>query len=105
MVQGKAKPLLGAAALQEMELIFVSREFVQSVEERSISTGSQDYIQENGLIKEYQDIFKRSLLDGELHLVVDKGATPVKLPVCKMPLSVKFKTEDRDSKISKSWHY
>ena len=31
VVQGKAKPLPGVAALQEMELIFVNREFVQSI--------------------------------------------------------------------------
>ncbi len=31
VVQGKSKPLLGTDALQEMELIFVNREFVESV--------------------------------------------------------------------------
>ena len=94
VVQGKAKPLLGAAALQEMELIFVNREFVQSIEGKNTATGGQEHTQANDLVEEYQDIFTgEGLLNGELHLVFDQNATPVKLPVRKMPLSVKLKVK------------
>ena len=92
VVQGKSKPLLGAAALQEMELIFVNREFVQGIE----------CTQGNDLLETYQDIFKgEGLLKGEPHLVVDESVTPVKLPVRKMRLCVKLKVKAEIQRLAK----
>ena len=102
VVEGKSKPLLGAAALQEMELIFVNREFVQGIEDKNTVTKDEECAQGNDLLEEYQDIFNgEGLLKGELHLVVDKSVTPVKLPVRKMPLSVKLKVKAEIQRLAK----
>ena len=102
VVEGKSKPLLGAAALQEIELIFVNRECVQGIEDKNTVTKDEDFSFGNDLLEEYQDIFNgEGLLKGELHLVVDESVTPVKLPVRKMPLSVKLKVKAEIQRLAK----
>ena len=78
IVQGKARPLLGAQAVQKMKLITVNKQHIMAIETTQ------------NLVQEYEDIFSgEGLLEGELHLELTEQAKPVKLPVRKIPLAVK----------------
>ena len=77
--------MLGAEAIQRMDLITVNKENICVCQEI-------DPVTKDTLLKDYKDVFtEEGLLEGKLHLDTDSTVTPVKLPVRKVPLTVKPK--------------
>ena len=82
------KPLLGASAIQGMQLITVNTQNILVVE------GSQRY---EGLtlpqvVTQYKDVFEGDgVLEDKLHLHVDQNVKPVQMPVRKPPIALKEK--------------
>ena len=82
------KPLLGASAIQGMQLITVNTQNILAVE------GSQNY---EGLtlpqvVMQYKDVFEGDgMLEDKLHLHVDQNVKPVQMPVGKPPIALNEK--------------
>ena len=80
------KPLLGASAVQGMQLITVNTQNILVVE------GSQSY---EGLtlpqvVMQYKGVFEGDgMLKDKLHLHVDQNVKPVQMPVRKPPIALK----------------
>ncbi|CAH3036893.1 unnamed protein product [Porites evermanni] len=82
------KRLLGASAIQGMQLITVKTQTILAVE------GSQSY---EGLtlpqvVMQYKDVFEGDgMLEDKLHLHVDQNVKPVQMPVRRPPIALKEK--------------
>lgn len=74
-------PVLGAQAIQEMELMQLNFENILAMT-----------CEEEHLTEKYKDVFTGTgSLEGTLHLDVDETIVPVKLPVRKPPLAIREK--------------
>ena len=84
VVDGSCTPILGAAAIQHMQLITVNKENILKVAETEHSPPSSDIIQQ------FNDVFTgEGRLEGKLHMEVDRTVKPVQLPVRRVPVAVK----------------
>ena len=80
-----SKPLLGAGAIQLMNLMTVNTENIWL-------TSSQSSPDEKELLDKYADVFcGEGKLEEKLRLEVDASVTPVKVPVRNVPIAVKPK--------------
>ena len=86
------KPLIGARAAQEMELITVNDEnFIVTLPLPRRNELQVKQITTDELIKQYSDVFDRPLgtLPGEVHLEVDNSVKPVITPTRRVPTALK----------------
>jgi len=91
IVDGNCNPILGAQAVQEMDLLAVRSENIASFEDRDIcKTMTVDTI-----LSKFPDVFQGDgTFEGKLHLEVDETMSPVKLPVRKVPIAMRDKLKD-----------
>ena len=90
VVAESCKPILGAAAIQHMQLITVNSENIQAVELKEAQVGPQ-----GDTLQQFQDVFTgEGKLAGTLHLEVDNTVKPVQLPPRKVPVAVKTKLKE-----------
>lgn len=88
VVDSNCNPILGAQAVQELDLLTVKSENIASVEEKEVSNN----MTLDTILTQFPDVFQGDgSFEGKLHLEVDNTISPVKLPVRKVPLAMKAK--------------
>ena len=87
-------PLLGAQAVQEMDLISVNFENIAALEN---SLSARAGITKENFISKFPSLFRRELgcIEGMLHLEMDPSSAPVQMALCRVPLALRepLKTE------------
>lgn len=95
IVKGDVHPILGSSDIQRMDLIRVQTENIQ---EKTAETETINIVETREITltdMEKMGVFKgEGSLEGKLHLETDNSVTPVKLPVRKLPISVKPKVKE-----------
>ena len=82
------KPLLGASAIQGMQLITVNTQNILVVEGSQSSEG----LTLPQVVMQYKDVFEGDgMLEDKLHLHVDQNVKPVQMPARKPPIALKEK--------------
>ena len=85
VVEKGFKPLLGTEAIHRLELMSLNTENLMSVD-----SPQQETLNKADITTRFKDVFSgEGLLEEKLHLEVDTSIPPVKMPVRKVPLSVK----------------
>lgn len=90
IVSEENKPVLGASAIQGMELITVNMQNILTVDEFA-SRETLGYTVSQ-VVAQFKDAFEgEGMLMGKLHLHVDQCVPAVQLPACKPPVALKEK--------------
>ena len=90
IVSEENKPVLGASAIQGMELITVNMQNILTVDEFA-SRETLGYTVSQ-VVAQFKDVFEgEGMLMGKLHLQVDQCVPAVQLPACKPPVALKEK--------------
>ena len=78
VVDGHVTPVLGKKACERMGLVHVNYGHIQTVFESHI-------------LVEFKEVFNDEIgtLPGDVHLTIDSEASPVAIPSCRVPVSVK----------------
>jgi RNase H-like domain found in reverse transcriptase/Reverse transcriptase (RNA-dependent DNA polymerase) len=91
IVNSSCNPILGARAVQEMDLLAVKSENIASVEEMEMS----NKLTLDTILTQFPDVFQGDgTFEGKLHLAMDKTVPPVKLAVRKVPIAMKDKLKN-----------
>ena len=84
------KPVLGASAIQGMELITVNMQNILTVD--GFAGGETRGLTVSQVVTQFKDVFEgEGMLMGKLHLQVDQCVPPVQLPARKPPVALKQK--------------
>ena len=84
------KPVLGASAIQGMELITLNMENILTVD--GLTGGKTQGLTVKQVVTKFKDVFEgEGMPTGKLHLQVDHCVPPVQLPARKPPVALKEK--------------
>ncbi|PFX13659.1 hypothetical protein AWC38_SpisGene22240 [Stylophora pistillata] len=90
IVREENKPVLGASAIQGMELITVNMQNILTVD--GFTGGETPCLTASQVVSQFKDVFEgEGMLMGKLHLQVDQCVPPVQLPARKPPVALKEK--------------
>ena len=90
IVSEENKPVLGAFAIQGMDLITVNMQNILTVD--GLTGGETQGLTVSQLVTQFKNVFEgEGMLMGKLHLQVDQCVPPVQLPARKPPVALKDK--------------
>ena len=100
--------ILGATTVQQMQLLKLQRENIQSVtikQEKRPQTATRKTIglSKENIIDKYPEVFQGEMgrLEGKLTLEIDSTVQPVRLPVRRIPLAVKAELKKELDRLEK----
>ena len=98
IVSKESKPVLGASAIQGMELITVNMQNILTVD--GFTGGETQGLAVSQVVSQFKDVFEgEGMLMGKLHLQVDQCVPPVQLPARKPPVALKEKYQEAHGEI------
>ncbi|XP_064613329.1 uncharacterized protein K02A2.6-like [Liolophura sinensis] len=105
IVKGDYRPLLGARAVQQMNLITVETENIMLLSHQhsdDVKSRKQPGVTMNEIKSSYRDVFQgEGKLEGLLHLEVEDKVQPVKLPCRKVPVALQPKLKEELETLTK----
>ncbi|XP_064597501.1 uncharacterized protein K02A2.6-like [Liolophura sinensis] len=105
IVKGDYRPLLGARAVQQMNLITVETENIMLLSHQhsdDVKSRKQPGVTMNEIKSSYRDVFQgEGKLEGLLHLEVDDKVQPDKLPCRKVPVALQPKLKEQLETLTK----